>query len=94
MALSQVNAKGRYIQKVQQVADMGCVGCGSPHKINACPLNTETISYIKGDSYSKQRMKGGELTQILAGGKSKMLNGDKVAKATTSRESPDTNMHW
>ena len=37
---------------MKQVEKIGCVGCGNPHNIDACPLNTEIVAYVKHDPYS------------------------------------------
>ncbi|KAA0054400.1 hypothetical protein E5676_scaffold2750G00210 [Cucumis melo var. makuwa] len=41
-ALAQVNVARNSIQKVQKVADVGCVECGGTQTTDACPLNTKT----------------------------------------------------
>ena len=49
MSLSQVNVAKSSFQIVQQVAKLGCVGWRESHDVGACPMNTETITYVKND---------------------------------------------
>ncbi|KAA0054822.1 hypothetical protein E6C27_scaffold437G001150 [Cucumis melo var. makuwa] len=37
---------------MNEVEEIGCVGCSSLHTIDACLLNIETITYVKNDPYS------------------------------------------
>lgn len=52
MVFLQVNAASSSFQSVKQVDEIGCMRFGSPHKIDACPLNIEIVAYVKHDPYS------------------------------------------
>ncbi|TYK11061.1 hypothetical protein E5676_scaffold73G00460 [Cucumis melo var. makuwa] len=43
----QVNAAGSPVHAIQQVAELGCVGCEGPHNTNACPRNIEIFAHVK-----------------------------------------------
>ena len=58
MMLSQVNTVGSSIQALQQVTEMGYVGCGGPHNTDACSLNTKYVAYVKSDFYSNMYNEG------------------------------------
>ena len=49
MALSQVNDTNSSIQLTKRDDEMGCMGYGSSKTTIACPLNIETVAYVKND---------------------------------------------
>lgn len=81
MTLVKVNDAKSFVHVVQQVVELGCVGCGGPHNTDTCPQNTETVAYVKNDPYLNTYNAGWRNHLNFSWGvKSKTLKGDKMAK--------------